>query len=170
MTNYELTRSWDADYLLHFYSPLRFTQIEYSIVLDTADYAPYNLGYYYEMSRPNNEIGSSFQEDLDHNVIVLNDEYVKEFIDQIYFTFPYMEKISKGSYISWPSIPITLDVRFRDSKGYYFVLFAESWTYTHTEWTENQVNYLRDLLDHTPKYTGDRDAILAYAREKWIIQ
>ena len=170
ITNYELDRSWDKNYYLHTHSPLRFTQIECSLVLDTTGDAPYNYGYYYEMSRPNNEIGSSFQQDLDHNVIVLNDEYVKEFIDQIYFTFPYVEKISKGSYSSWPASPITLDARFRDARGYYFVLFAESWTCTSTEWTSNQVTYLKDFLDRTPKYTGDRDAILAYAREKWIIR
>ena len=170
MTDSKLARNWDENHYLHAYGPLRFTQVELSMLLDTADYAPYNQGYYYEMSRPNNEIGSSFQEDLNHNNIVLNDEYVKEFIDQIYFTFPYIEKIRKGSYISWPASPISLDVRFRDSKGYYFVLFAENWTCTSTEWTNNQVNYLRDFLDRTPKYTGDLDAILAYAREKWIIQ
>jgi hypothetical protein len=125
--------------------------------------------FYYEMLHPNNEIGTSFQSDLDHNVIVLNDDAIREFIDQIYFTCPNLKKL-RPDYTSWPATPFTFNNRYRDSKGYYFVFFAEKWTCTPTEWTNNQLNYLKDFLDRTPKYTGNRDAILAYATEKWAIQ
>lgn len=144
-------------------SPLRFTQVEWSTRVITDDGKHY---YYYEMTRPNNEIGTSFQEDFDHNTITINDEFIKEFIDQIYFTCPHLKKI----YDVWPETPFTLDSRFRDSKGYYFVLFAENWNCSNIEWTNNQLNYLKTFLDRTPNSIIDQDAILAYAREKWTIQ
>jgi hypothetical protein len=148
-------------------SPLRFARVEWGTDIIADDNKHY---FYYEMRRPNNEIGTSFQEDFDHNTITINDEFIKEFIDQIYFTCPYMKKIYNIWQDVWPDVPFTLDLRFRDSKGYYFVFFAEKWTSEHSQWTNNQVGYLRDFLDRTSKYTGDRDAILAYAREKWTIQ
>ena len=148
-------------------SPLRFARVEWGTNIVSDDNKSY---YYYEMSRPNNEIGTSFQEDFNNNSITINDEFVKEFIDQINLTCPYMKKTCNTWQDIWPNIPFTLDLRFRDSKGYYFVFFAEQWTSEHSQWTNNQVNYLKTFLDRTPNSISDQHAILAYAREKWTIQ
>jgi hypothetical protein len=167
MTDYELRRRWHNNYRIYMHSPLRFAQFEWSTVLTADDSSEY---YYYEISRPTNEAVVSFQQDLD-SATIIDDTFIKEFIDQIYFTCPYITKIDGNSVsLDWPSSPITLNSRFRDSKGYYFVLFAVEWDSTYSEWSNIQLNYLKDLLDHTPKYIGDKDAILAYAREKWTIQ
>jgi len=161
----QVDRRWQKNTHMCIHSPLRFAQVEWSSDTITDDNKQY---YYYEMNRPNNEIGTSFQEDFDHNTITIDDEFIKEFIDQIYFTCPHMKKMY-NIYNVWPSIPFSLDLRFRDSKGYYFVLFAVDWICSNVEWTNNQVNYLKTFLDRTPNSVIDQDNILAYAREKWTI-
>jgi hypothetical protein len=161
--------TWTDTYNIHKYGPLRIAPLIWSENCMLLDNQQERWFFYYEMYHPNNEIGASFQSDLDHNVITLNDDAITEFIDQIYFTCPNLKKMCP-SYNTWPALPFTFNNRYRDSKGYYFVFFAEMWTCTPTEWTNNQLNYLKDFLDRTPKYIGDKDAILAYAREKWTIQ
>jgi len=160
---------WTRNYDIHKYGPLRIAHLTWCGYYNLTIGVTEKSFFYYEMSHPNNEIGVSFQEELDHNLITVNDDFIKEFIDQIYYTCPHIKKV-RSDYVQWPVTPFTFNNRFRDSKGYYFVFFAENWTNDHSQWTNNQVGYLKDFLDRTSKYTGDKDSILAYAREKWTIQ
>jgi hypothetical protein len=121
--------------------------------------------FYHEIIPPNGEAGIRFSDELE--IINLDDNYVKEFIDQVHYTCPHMKRM-RPDYNKWPTIPITFDDRYRDSYGFYFMYFTE-WIITASEWENMQLAYLDDFLTKTPQYTGNKKEMLDYAKSKWRI-
>jgi hypothetical protein len=131
---------------------------------DNVDHDQYN--FYHEMHHPNYKIGRSFQTELKNNEIILDDSYIKEFIDQVHLLFPHMKKM-RPDYVRWPTRVITFDHRFKNDNGYYF-MFYTNWGISAEQWLDQQLDYLNNFLDNQ-EYTGNKDAIIEYARQQWTI-
>lgn len=126
------------------------------------DHPAYML--YHEIIPPNNEPGISFSNDIKDKV--LDDNYIKEFIDQVNYMCPHMKRM-RPDYNKWPTTPVTFEDRFRDSYGYYFMYYTE-WHLSSEEWETMQLSYLENFLDNR-QYSGDRNKIIEYAQQKWKI-
>lgn len=116
--------------------------------------------YYAEFINPTGEVGIPFSGDLLDSNIPINEDYIKQFIDQI-------AEIVEAN-IGWednyfPSV-ITLGDRLRDSTGYYFK-FINFERFTKTEFVINELSYLEILLNNLSKL--DKSALMEYARTKW---
>lgn len=121
---------------------------------------------YHEMVGPSNEIGTSFSYDLAVNKIVLDNTYVKEFVDYVQLTVPHM-KLMRTDYSKWPTTPITFERRRTDSRGHYLMYFT-GWK--EHDWKEMQLSWLESFLTSAPEYRDDLSEIVEYANIKWTIK
>jgi hypothetical protein len=96
---------------------------------------------------------------------LLDKEGIIEFIDQVHLLCPHMKKM-RPDYIVWPTKPFKLEHRFKDSKGYYWVFYADQWELSAEAWTANQLDYLDKLLDELQL---EKTNIMDYAKQQWTI-
>jgi hypothetical protein len=47
-------------------------------------------------------------------------------------------------------------------------MFYTNWAVSAEQWLDQQLDYLNTFLD-TQEYTGNKDAIIEYARQQWTI-